>query len=123
MNKIYCLIGKLTQSFQHIEEYLSLSIYLYDTNTREFLLKHFLSIETKSLGLKLNTIKKLQILEENDITVLEYIKNKRNYIIHRYFLENNFTCKLDIKQSINELSALLKEIQLIERALKKSLKK
>ena len=123
MDKIYILIGQLLQSFQKIEEYLSLSIFfLFDEGAQGTNLKDFLGTEDKTFGAKLASIRNLQFFKQSDLTILEYIKNQRNYIAHHYFLEHSFICEQDIVQATDELSSLLKDTQLIECALKNCLK-
>lgn len=125
MDILYNLVGRNICIFQKIEMHLALLIYCnYNEarcdNRRLVALKQYAEIDDKSLGIKIEKIRALKIFEsENDITILNFLKDERNYIAHNFFIENNFNNDDDIEMHKNELLQILREAELIEKALNK----
>ncbi len=133
MERIYTLVGKVVCEFQKLEDSLFLIVFdfLYKKgvlqSSLKFQNKDFQSLivySEKTLGFKLNHIKTLKIFQDNnDIDVLEFLKNKRNYIIHHFFLDNKFKSEEEIEMAEIELQQLFSDIKLILKALKNILLK
>ena len=82
MEEIYLLIGRLIEKFQELEEILGDVLFLL--SDIDFSKKVLDSKET--FGQRFNKIKESKILEEEeDISVLDYIRKKRNYVAHEFF--------------------------------------
>lgn len=131
MNEIYKLVGKLIQTFQELEEHLALLVYChyygkqgekYDY-IRKIALEQYAEIDGATFGRKLSKIINVGIMskEESDYIVLDYFRDKRNYIVHNFFVENNFEEQSDIDKNIKELNKFLQEAQLVEKAYERML--
>ena len=126
MKEIYCLIGELIQIFQKIEENLALLMYCHNIHqpnisekTRDLAIHKWATMSQSTFGKKLKDIEELKLFEEkNDIIVLDYIKTKRNYIAHSFFLDNDFKSESDIYKKTAELIQLKKDSIMIQKALK-----
>ena len=124
MDEIYRLVGQLIYHFQIVEQHISLLVYKKSTDatlnskSRKDINSIFNDIYNKTFGHKLNKIKRLNILDTNtDTIVLEYIKNKRNYIVHNFFTENSFNTITDIDTHTNELTQILHDTEIVATAI------
>lgn len=125
MNEIYFLIGKLIQSFQTLENSLALLVYFHfcdktciSKNNQKQALKELLAMNEKTLGQKLSKIKSIKLFEsESDLNVLSFIKDKRNYIAHHFFNDNEFGTKADIELRKIELLEIAHNTDMINMAL------
>lgn len=116
MQEIYISIGKLVHRFQELEE--TLLLILVSDNTKECS-ENFI-FEERTLGAKISKTKELHIFESaNDPLVLDYIKNKRNWLIHSFFTSFNFSKEEDKLKAKEVLSALKDEAELIVKAVKR----
>lgn len=124
LNKIYCLAGKTLHCFQDFEMYMQLCLYIEASDNscsneyREELYKIFNATYDGTLGVKIKKIKELHIFNEQDENVFIYLKDKRNYLAHKFFTENSFDSKEDILHRQQELQRLLHDITLICKVLK-----
>lgn len=112
MEKIYNLVGKLLREFQELEENLSYIVYRMDTESGK---KNAILVFNKSLGGKIRYIEKENSFGENDITVFDYLKEKRNYLVHEFFID--LREKEDLSEKEKELSDLMENVNLINSAL------
>jgi len=128
MENIYNLVGKTIEEFQRLEEMLALIVYFcrlekskiaIDINkAKEKALIEFAKLDKKPLGEKLKKIEGLKFFEEeNDIIVLNFLRDKRNYVAHNFFLKNTFNSESDIISRENELMDIRKWSKLINSAL------
>lgn len=125
MDEIYHLVGQLIHHFQIIEQYITLLVYKktinlpLDDESKEEIYHIINDIYDKSFGHKLKKIQDLNILNTNtDEIVLEYIKNKRNYIAHNSFTEKSFNTYEGIKSHALELTQILHDTKIVETAIK-----
>ena len=130
MDEIYSLIGKAIEKFQILEHYLYLLLFVEiiggDTKDIKSIpyenIEGLTKMEKKTLGGKLTKIKQLKIFEdERDTTVLEYLKDRRNYVVHNFFNENKLNTEKEISDKVEELSLINKDFELINAAIKKFL--
>ncbi len=130
MDTIYSLVGKCIQLFQMLENCLALLIYYHECDTisedkklaKQIALQHWNDYDTKTLGEKLHRIKKLNFWEsENDLLVFDYLRSNRNFLVHKYFFENDFDTSEQIKENIRQLETIFKDVSFIVTALEKML--
>lgn len=136
MESIYNLVGKNIESFQKLENNLALLIYFsYLPNecelctnnkfgAREKALEEWDKADKATLGCKLKRIEELKIFEtDNDIMVLSFLTDKRNYIVHNFFTNNTFITNPDIESHKKELLEIYKWNEIINTALIRMLQK
>lgn len=126
MEEIYILIGKSIEQFQRLEENLILLLFCYykkQCNNEELILKEkvlnkLTELEKKTMGTKLNAIKEFKVFEEkNDISVMEYLTNKRNYIVHEFFIKNEFKTNNDIEKNKKEIEQIYKDTKFMVKSI------
>lgn len=126
MEKIYLYIGQIISDIQKVEECLGVLAtfkgYKQLTQDKEITekeLAELLQIDRKTLGEKLKKLEEFKVFEnKDDITILRYIKAKRNYLVHSFFLDNKFDSPLEIEKGKNELIQFQSDVHLILKALK-----
>ena len=126
MDKIYLLLGKCLQIFQMLEESLALLIYYHECNAiqtdkttaKKNALSLWVEYDRKTLGAKLDKIKELKVWEhEHDIIVIDYLRQNRNYVVHRFFLENDIDTPEQVQHSTTQLETIFKDASLIVKVL------
>lgn len=126
MNEIFRLAGHAICIFQNIESRLALLIYLYyrtddnrqDQNSYQLALEQFAEMDSKTLSAKIKKIETLKMFEsKNDINVLEFLNDKRNYLAHMFFVENKFDTEDDIEKRTGELTLIINDANIIAKAL------
>lgn len=125
MNEIYNLIGKIIKEFQELEEHLAILVYCHYyakrgkrfEDIRRNALEQYAKIDSVTFGQKLGQMldKKIMSKQDNDYWILDYLKEKRNYIAHNFFVENKFEEQSDIDKREKELAELLQQVQLVEK--------
>ncbi len=124
IDKVYNLVGNLVDEFQRIEKYLELLVLCNDCEeyieqgkiVNVWLFQNWDSISKKPMGEKLKAVYEIDILrKKDDKLVLDYIKEKRNYIVHSFFVDNK-DCNED---KIKELLFIKKEVEIVRGALEK----
>lgn len=130
MDAIYSLVGKCIEVFQMLENCLALLIYYHECDTisedkklaKQLALKHWDEYDTKTLGAKLHRIKELQFWEsENDLLIFEYFVSNRNFLVHKYFFENDFDSSEQIEKNTLQLETMYKDVSFIVTALERML--
>lgn len=128
MNEVYRLVGEILHRFQNIETYFTLSVYKisldlpYDNNLHKRILSTFYKMQDKTFGQKLETIKNIGTLGIcDDIVVLEYLRDKRNYVAHDFFSANEFNTTQDIETRKKELLQILQDTKIIEKAIRRAI--
>jgi len=126
------LVGKIIKEFQELEESLAFLVYfscynksttLTEKEARGEAILQWNKMQGATLGQRMKKIKELRFFEEeNDIIVLDFLTEKRNYIAHRFFTENSlnsFATQKDIAICMEELGKISQWSELINEALKK----
>lgn len=130
MNTIYSLVGKCIQLFQMLENCLALLVYYHECDTisenkklaKQLALEHWGEYDAKTLGQKLHRIKELQFWEnQNDLIVFDYLVSNRNYLVHKYFFDNDFDTPEQIKENTIQLETIFKDVSFIVTALQRML--
>jgi len=120
MKEIYFIIGKLINSFQILENHLKLLLhdfYCQKENPND-IMQSLSKIDKNTLGKNLLTIKKCAIFEsEHDISLLKFLNDKRNYIVHHFFAENDFSNQSEIELHKQSLRQLFNNVEMINKAL------
>ena len=126
MDKIYLLLGKCLQVFQMLEESLALLIYYHECNAvqtdkttaKKNALRLWEEYDRKTLGAKLDKIIELKVWEhKHDIIVFDYLRQSRNYVVHRFFLENDFDTPEEMQDHIKQLETIFGDTSLLVKAL------
>jgi len=131
MDDIFNLVGKIIKEFQGLEENLALLIYFahlpensnFEPSIEDSKIKainEWSKADERTFGYKLGAIQKLRFFEEeNDILVLGFLKDKRNYIAHHFFVDNTFDNEVSIEKHRKELSEILNWSKTINSAVAK----
>ena len=120
MKEIYYIIGKLINSFQILENNLELLLYdfCYQNGNPAHIIKDLTDIDKKTLGKKLSSIKQYAIFEDShDISILKFLNEKRRYIVHYFFADNDFSNQSEIESHKQSLLHLLNDVEMINKAL------
>ena len=130
MNRIYYLLGEAIHELQKMETALALllfSNYVSDifsqTSILDFkksALAYWSKIDKETMGVKLReVIKKGIFAEKSDIEVFNFLKEKRNYLVHDFFVVNDCSSKDNVEKCEKELQEIISWCSLINKALKK----
>ena len=126
MNEIYNLIGRIIHTFQELEDHLAILVYCHFygqhrgvyNEIHNIALEQYAKMDKATLGQKLHQALKENLMtkDEEDYMVLDYLTVKRNNIVHHYFIDNIFFDQRNIERSRIELTELLQQAQLVEKA-------
>jgi hypothetical protein len=87
MEEIYNLIGEILEIVQYIEwNIVVLACRECDEDSDEL----WGEMQTMTLGQVIKKAQQIEVFDEDNIEELEYILNKRNYLVHRYFKDQDF---------------------------------
>lgn len=111
MEKIYNLTGKLLRAFQELENNLSYIVYRKD---KEIGKKDATYIFNKSMGIKIKYIEKEKSFDKNDIVIFDYLRERRNYLVHEFFIDLR---EENLIEKEKELSDMIENVNLINSAL------
>ena len=126
MDEIFNLVGRLIKEFQELENNLALLVYLYNCKQKGCMpsgfnkdgLKIYFNLSEATLGRKLKEIREMNMFEdEYDFVVLNFLKDKRNYIVHTFFSENKLSSNAEMNFAKEQLNLRLKEAKLVSNAI------
>lgn len=121
MNRIYNCVGKLLQIYQKIEQKCELLIYCDTVQTekdeQKRALKFFDLIDKKTFGLKLKSLKNNDVIDTESFDILDYLRGRRNYLVHEFFIEEKLENIKQIKFAENKLNEMYYDAKMIDSAL------
>lgn len=115
VTKVDILIGELIRSFQALE-LLLFGVKNQGLEKSDCLLELSNFIDF-TLGKKINNLKKDDIFDDDFITVLTYIKDKRNLIVHNLCDEYDFAKSEDIEKAEKYLEETKSDVETIKDVL------
>ena len=118
IDELYHLVGEIFEVAQYIEW----NIALIACKSRKLNVEDlFKKMQDMTMGQVINYAKKVEYFAEEDISELEYILDKRNYIAHQFFKINDIVKHKEndvfIKNKIGELENILERFQNFNKAL------
>lgn len=129
-NRIYCLLGQTMHELQMMELYLASLLLLNHVSNNSSLssisdlknsaFDYWSKIDRETMGGKLRQVIKNEIFAgKSEIEVFEFIKNKRNYLVHDFFVVNDCSLKENVEKCEKELEEMRTWCSLLNKALKK----
>lgn len=94
INELYCLFGEIFEAAQYIEWNIALIV---SRSCGINAANLFEKMQNMTMGQIIGYAKNVEFFCYDDITELEYILDKRNYLAHHFFKKNDI-----VKQSNNE---------------------
>ncbi len=86
INELYNLFGEIFENAQYIEWNIALiTCKSHNLNATDL----FKKMQDMTMGQIVGYAKKVEFFENDDIEELEYILNKRNYLAHQFFKQND----------------------------------
>lgn len=118
INILYVLFGKIFENAQYIEWNIALIVSkLHNIDATNL----FEKMQDMTMGQIVGYAKNVEFFNDNDIAELEYILDKRNYLAHQFFKQNDIvkhsTNEKFLDNKIRELSNLLVRFQNSNNAL------
>lgn len=118
VNEIYNLVGKIFENAQYIEWNVALIVSKSHNMTADSL---FEKMQEMTMGQIVGYAKKVEFFGDGDISELEYILDKRNYLAHQFFKQNDIVKHSNngkfLKNKIRELQNILTRFQNYNDAL------
>ena len=118
VNEIYYLVGKIFENAQYIEWNVALIVSKSHNMTADSL---FEKMQEMTMGQIVGYAKKVEFFGDGDISELEYILDKRNYLAHQFFKQNDIVKHSNngkfLKNIIRELQNILTRFQNYNDAL------
>lgn len=94
INKLYELFGEIFENAQYIEWNVALIVSKSHNMTAADL---FNKMQDMTMGQIIGYARNVEFFSDNDIEELEYILDKRNYLAHQFFKQNDI-----VKHNSNE---------------------
>lgn len=94
INELYNLFGEIFETAQYIEWNLALLICKSQNTNADNM---FNDMQDMTMGQIIGHARKVDFFSDDDISELEYILEKRNYLAHQFFKQNDI-----VKHSDNE---------------------
>lgn len=108
VNELYGLFGKIFEVAQYIEWNIALISSKSQHNKAKNM---FENMQEMTMGQIVNIARGVEYFENEDIEELEYILNKRNYLAHQFFKQNDIVKHKEnskfIDNKIRELNNIL----------------
>ena len=112
INELYCLYGKIFENAQYIEWNIAL---IASRSHNIDAANLFQEMQNMTMGQIINCAKKVEYFEHKDIAELEYILDKRNYLAHQFFKQNDIVKyhadRQFLQDRIAELNSILTRFQ------------
>ena len=112
INKLYNLFGEIFETAQYIEWNIALIVSKSQNINASNL---FNKMQEMTMGQIIGYAKKVEFFEYDDLDELEYILNKRNYLAHQFFKQNDIVKHNDnvnfLNNKIGELRNILTRFQ------------
>ena len=86
INTLYNLFGEIFENAQYIEWNIALIVSKSQNINASNL---FNKMQEMTMGQIIGYAKKVEFFEDDDLDELEYILNKRNYLAHQFFKQND----------------------------------
>ena len=114
----YNLVGKIFENAQYIEWNVALIVSKSHNMTADSL---FEKMQEMTMGQIVGYAKNVEFFDDGDISELEYILDKRNYLAHQFFKQNDIVKHRNnwkfIENKIRELQNILTRFQNYNNAL------
>lgn len=108
INELYGLFGEIFEIAQYIEWNIALISSKSQYNKAKNM---FEDMQEMTMGQIVNIARRVEYFENEDIEELEYILNKRNYLAHQFFKQNDIVKHKEnyefIDNKIRELNNIL----------------
>lgn len=115
---IYNLVGKIFENAQYIEWNVALIVSKSHNMTADSL---FEKMQEMTMGQIVGYAKNVEFFGDGDISELEYILDKRNYLAHQFFKQNDIVKHSNngkfLENKIRELQNILTRFQNYNDAL------
>ncbi|MDD7457971.1 MAG: hypothetical protein PUK83_06060 [Clostridia bacterium] len=115
---IYNLVGKIFENAQYIEWNVALIVSKSHNMTADSL---FEKMQEMTMGQIIGYAKNVEFFGDGDISELEYILDKRNYLAHQFFKQNDIVKHRNngkfLENKIRELQNILTRFQNYNDAL------
>ncbi len=112
VNELYGLFGKIFEVAQYIEWNIALISSKSQHNKAKNM---FENMQEMTMGQIVNIARGVEYFENEDIEELEYILNKRNYLAHQFFKQNDIVKHKEnskfIDNKIRELNNILNRFE------------
>lgn len=118
INELYELFGEIFENAQYIEWNVALIVSKSHNMTADSL---FDKMQEMTMGQIVGYAKNVEFFDDGDISELEYILDKRNYLAHQFFKQNDIVKHRNnrkfIENKIRELQNILTRFQNYNDAL------
>ena len=118
INELYELFGEIFENAQYIEWNVALIVSKSHNMTADSL---FDKMQEMTMGQIVGYAKNVEFFDDSDISELEYILDKRNYLAHQFFKQNDIVKHRNnrkfIENKIRELQNILTRFQNYNDAL------
>ena len=118
IHKLYELFGEIFENAQYIEWNVALIVSKSHNMTADSL---FDKMQEMTMGQIVGYAKNVEFFDDGDISELEYILDKRNYLAHQFFKQNDIVKHRNnwkfIENKIRELQNILTRFQNYNSAL------
>lgn len=118
IHKLYELFGEIFENAQYIEWNVALIVSKSHNMTADSL---FDKMQEMTMGQIVGYAKNVEFFDDGDISELEYILDKRNYLAHQFFKQNDIVKHRNnwkfIENKIRELQNILTRFQNYNNAL------
>lgn len=118
INELYELFGEIFENAQYIEWNVALIVSKSHNMTAADL---FEKMQDMTMGQIVSYAKNVEFFGDGDISELEYILDKRNYLAHQFFKQNDIVKHNNnvkfLENKIRELRNILTRFQNYNRAL------
>ncbi len=112
INELYNLFGEIFENAQYIEWNVALIVSKSHNMTAADL---FEKMQNMTMGQIVEYAKKVEFFENDDIEELEYILDKRNYLAHQFFKQNDIVKHNSnyafLENKVRELQKILTHFQ------------
>lgn len=112
INELYNLFGKIFENVQYIEWNVALIVSKSHNMTADDL---FEKMQTMTMGQIIRYARNAKLFNDDDIIELEYILDKRNYLAHQFFKQNDIVKHNNnvdfLENKIRELRNILTRFQ------------
>ncbi len=112
INELYGLFGEIFEIAQYIEWNIALISSKSQFNKAKNI---FEDMQEMTMGQIVNIAREVEYFENEDIEELEYILNKRNYLAHQFFKQNDIVKHKEnykfIDNKIRELNNILNRFE------------
>ena len=109
ISKLYCLFGEIFEIVQYIEWNIALLVCNSQKNRKQLdvdLL--FVEMQEITLGQVIGYARQTGVFEEDDLSKLEYILDKRNYLAHKkHDIVKHSNNEIFLRNKIGELTNIL----------------